>query len=110
MPTSAEIASIFPQMAERFIPGKAEGVDAVIQFDLSGENGGLYWLKISSGSCAAGEGAVENPKMTLRASADDYASVVSGQINPMQAFMSGKIKVQGDMGIAMKLQTMFDQP
>ena len=45
--------------------------------------------------------------MTLRAAADDWASVVNGQLNPMQAFMSGKLKIQGDMALALKLQPMF---
>jgi putative sterol carrier protein len=107
MATSAEIAQIFPTMAERFIPAKADGVNAIIQFDLSGDNGGLYWLRVADGKCEAGEGQADNPKMTLKASADDWFAVVTGATNAMQAFMSGKIKIQGDMGLAMKLQTMF---
>jgi putative sterol carrier protein len=107
MATSAEIAQIFPTMAERFIPAKADGVNAVIQFDLGGENGGLYWLRVADGQCEAGEGQADNPKMTLKASADDWFAVVTGATNAMQAFMSGKIKIQGDMSLAMKLQTMF---
>jgi putative sterol carrier protein len=107
MPTSTEIAQIFPTMCQRFVPEKAEGVNAIIQFDLSGDNGGLYWLRIAEGACESGEGQADNPKMTLRATADDYYAVVTGAMNPMQAFMSGKIKIQGDMSLAMKLQTMF---
>ncbi len=107
MPTNAEVAQIFPTMVQRFVPEKALGVNAVIQFDLSGANGGLYWVRVVDGRCEAGQGQAENPKMTLKASADDYYAVATGALNPMQAFMSGKIKVQGDMGLAMKLQTMF---
>jgi len=110
MATSEEIAGIFPQMAENFVPEKAEGVDATIQFELSGDNGGNFWLRIADGKCEAGEGTADNPKMTLRAAADDWYAVSTGETNPMQAFMSGKIKIQGDMGLAMKLQTMFNQP
>lgn len=107
MPTNQEIAQIFPTMAQRFIPEKAEGVNAVIQFDLSGDNGGLFWLRVADGKCEAGDGQADNPKMTLKAVADDYYAVVTGVLNPMQAFMSGKLKIQGDMSLAMKLQTMF---
>lgn len=46
MATSEEVASIFPAMVQNFRPDKAEGVNAVIQFDLSGDNGGLYWVSI----------------------------------------------------------------
>ncbi len=107
MATKEEIVGLFPQMVERFVPEKAEGVDAAIQFELSGDNGGNFWLKVQNGTAEAGEGTIENPKMTLKAAADDWYAVTTGQMNPMQAFMSGKIKIQGDMGLAMKLQTMF---
>lgn len=107
MASIQEVAEIFSAMSSRFVPAKAIGVDAVIQFDLSGDNGGKYWLKIANGVCENGVGQAESPKMTLRATADDWHAVSTGQINAMQAFMTGKLKIDGDMGIAMKLQTMF---
>lgn len=110
MASVQEVAEIFVKMAsERFVPAKAEGIDAIIQFNLSGDNGGQWWLKISNGTCESGQGQAENPKMTLKAAADDWFAVSSGKMNAMQAFMSGKIKIEGDMGMAMKLQTMFAQ-
>jgi putative sterol carrier protein len=109
MATTQEVADIFPMMATRLIPAKAEGVNATIQFNLSGDNGGLFWLRIADGQCEAGQGQAENPKMTLKAAADDWYDVSSGKLNAMQAFMSGKIKIEGDMGMAMKLQTLFAQ-
>ncbi len=107
MATNQEIAQIFPEMVQRFNASKAEGVNATIQFNLSGDNGGLYWLRIADGTCEAGQGQAENPKMTLKAAADDWHAVSTGKTNAMQAFMSGKLKIEGDMGLAMKLQTMF---
>jgi putative sterol carrier protein len=109
MATKEEVAQIFPSMAGRLITAKAEGVSAVIQFNLAGDNGGLFWLKIADGKCEAGQGQAESPKMTLKANADDWFAVSTGKMNPMQAFMSGKIKIEGDMGMAMKLQTLFSQ-
>jgi putative sterol carrier protein len=109
MATSEEIKNIFPEMVERLIPEKATGVNTVIQFDLSGDNGGLYWVKIADGIAKNGDGAIDNPSMTLKATADDWYAVSTGQLNAMSAFMSGKIKIQGDMSIAMKMQTMFAQ-
>lgn len=107
MTTTQEVAEIFPAMVTRFIPAKADGVSAIIQFNLSGDNGGLYWLRIADGACEAGQGQAENPKMTLKATADDWYAVSTGKMNAMQAFMSGKLKIEGDMGLAMKMQTMF---
>lgn len=107
MPTREEVENIFPEMANRFRPEKAEGLNSVIQFNLSGDNGGLFWIKIADGSCTYGAGESESAAMTMKASADDFFSIVSGTINPMQAFMSGKLKVEGDMGLAMKMQSIF---
>lgn len=103
----ADIKQLFEQMAAKFDPKKAEGVNAVVQFDLSGENGGQYWVKIADGKLESGQGLAENPKVTLKATGEDWLAVTSGTLNPMQAFMSGKIKIQGDMGLALKLQPLL---
>ncbi len=108
MASQQELSQIFVRMAENFDPAKAEGVNATIQFDLSGDNGGVYWVKMANGKAESGEGRVENPNMTLKAAASDWAAVVNGELNAMQAFMSGKLKIQGDMGLAMKLQSLLN--
>jgi len=107
MATAQEVEAIFPAMASRLIPEKAEGVNAIIQFNLSGDNGGLYWLRIADGKCESGTGQAENPKLTLKASADDYFAIISGSLNPTQAVFTGKLKIEGDMSLAMKLTSMF---
>jgi putative sterol carrier protein len=105
--TKEQVASIFPAMVERFIPEKAEGVDAIVAFDLTGDVGGQYWLRIADGKITSGEGAADNPKLTIKAAAEDYINVANGSLNPMQAYMSGKLKITGDMGLAMKFMGMF---
>jgi putative sterol carrier protein len=104
MPTYQEISQ---GMVESFLPDKAEGVNAIIQFDLTGDNGGQFYLEIKDGAVEAHDGTSEDAKMTLTASLEDYYAVTMGQMNPMNAFMQGKLKVKGDMGLAMKMQTMF---
>lgn len=107
MPTNQELSQQFQDMVANLDAEKAQGMDAIIQFDISGENGGLYWLKIADGAAESGQGQVEKPNMTLRASAADWLAVTKGDLNPMQAFMSGRLKVQGDMSLALKLQTLM---
>lgn len=109
MATAEEVKGIFPAMVARFLPEKAEGINATILFDLSGENGGYFWIKVTDGNAEAGEGEVGDAAMTLKANADDWFAVATGQTNAMQAFMTGKLKILGDMGLAMKMQTMFAQ-
>jgi putative sterol carrier protein len=101
------IADIQNAMVEGFQADKAEGVDATIQFDLGGDEGGQFYLVISDGEVAAHEGTAEEAKMTLKSTIDDYYNVATGKTNAMQAFMSGKIKISGDMGLAMKMQSIF---
>jgi putative sterol carrier protein len=105
MASQAEIDGIFPEMVKNFIPAKAEGVDTTIQFELSGDNGGTYWLKISPAGVEHGTGATD-AGMTVKANADDFFAIATGQMNPMQAFMMGKIKVSDTM-IGMKMIQMF---
>lgn len=104
MPTSSEIAEM---MVGGFDASKAQGVNATLQFDLSGDDGGQFYLAIDDGTITKHEGVADNPNMTLKSSAEDYYAVATGKLNPMQAFMSGKIKIQGDMSMAMKMQSMF---
>lgn len=107
MPRVNSIKEIFENMDEGFEPDKAEGVDAIFQFNMTGDNGGQYWVKVVDQQVDVHEGEHENPTMILTAAADDYIALVNGELNPMMAFMQGKIKVKGDMGLALKLQTMF---
>ena len=108
MPTAEEIRAYIEQIPDHFVPEKAQGEDATIQFNLSGDNGGQWWVRIVDGTCTMQEGAADNPTTTLNASADDLYQVFTGSINAVSAFMQGKIKVAGEMSLAIKLQTIFD--
>jgi len=90
-----------------FKPEAAEGVEAVIQYHLTGEEGGDWIINIHDGKCTVAEGNAETPKMTLTADAQDFKDVLLGKANGMQYFMSGKLKLAGDLNLAMKLTTFF---
>jgi putative sterol carrier protein len=107
MPRVTSIQEIFEHIHEGFNPAKAEGVNAVFQFDLTGEKGGQYWVRVADQQAEVYQGAHDAPTMTVTASADDYIALVNGDLNPMTAFMQGKVKVKGDMGLALRLQAMF---
>jgi putative sterol carrier protein len=108
MPTFESNATIFENFCTIFQADKAQNDSATIQFDLSGDNGGKYWVKVHKGTCETGSGSAPSAAdMTLVTSGEDWLAVANGQLNPMTAFMQGKIKVQGNMGLAMKLQSWF---
>jgi len=93
-----------------FIPEKAGNTNAVCQFDLTGDNAGKWYIKIADGQATSGKGEVENPNLTLIADSGDFVKIYSNQLDPTAAFMSGKLKVKGDMGLAMRMQSMFRRP
>ena len=107
MPRVTSIKEIFDGMPGAFLAEKAAGVNAVIQFEMTGEGGGAYYATLANGQCMVTEGSAPNPTMTLSAGATDYIRIVNGELNPMQAFMQGKVKMKGDMGLAMKMQQFF---
>lgn len=101
---------VFDQMPASFQADKAGSTSASIQFDLSGDNGGKWWVKIHDGTAESGKGEVENPNLTLIADATDYVKISLGQLDGTAAFMQGKLKIKGDMGLAIKMQSLFRRP
>jgi putative sterol carrier protein len=68
-------------------------------------------VKIHDGQAESGQGdAPEPPKLTLLADAMDYVKISTGQMDGTAAFMQGKLKIKGDMGLAIKMPTMFRRP
>jgi putative sterol carrier protein len=102
-------ADIFTEINSRIQadPSKAAGNNAAYQFDLSGDDGGQYHIVFKDGKGDAGQGAVDDPNITISMAASDMVDMVTGKLDPTMAFMSGKIKIKGDMGLAMKLQTIL---
>jgi putative sterol carrier protein len=107
MPQIKDASEAFASIQERFDPSKAAGVTGSIQFDLTGAGGGTWALEIAEGACKVVEGGVASPTTALSMSAEDFVAMANGNLNAMAAFMQGKIKLQGDMGLAMKFQTIF---
>jgi putative sterol carrier protein len=101
------VADIFNNMAKNFNAEKAGDMNASVVFDLSGEGGGAWTVTVADGKANVVQGASENATATIRMTAADYEAMTTGSLNPMMAFMSGKIKVEGDLNTVMKFQTLF---
>jgi len=104
MSTTSEFFSMVPERVQK---DKIQGMNATYQFELTGDNGGSHWVKIADGEATSGDGQAENPNITLTMADSDFEDMVTGKLNGQTAFLTGKLKIQGDMTLAMKLQSVF---
>jgi putative sterol carrier protein len=102
--TIKEFFSILPQKLD---PDAAEGILAVYQFDLSGPQGGQYHVVIENGACSVREGMHAEPHVTFSMADDDCLNVLNGHLDGPAVFMSGRLRVRGDLGIALQLKALF---
>jgi putative sterol carrier protein len=86
-------------------PAKLAGLDQTFRFEIEGE--GVWHVAIHDGVVTVTENGAAAADATIRASSEVFQRIVAGEQNPAMAYMSGKIKVDGDLGAAMKLQQLF---
>ncbi|MDF9817160.1 SCP2 sterol-binding domain-containing protein [Streptomyces sp. SPB162] len=102
---------VFANMAEVFRPDKAKGQQADFQYCIrSGEDEYHYFISVDDGQCRTGRGTVESPRVTMRVKLPDFVRLVTGKLNSMQAFLTGKVKISGDTFYATKFEAWFERP
>lgn len=101
------VKDLMSKMPGAFLPDKAPGLDAVIQFKFTGTEAGNWYAVIKDDKVDVKQAEHVNPTMTLTADSSDYVKVFTGELDGMQAFMQGKLKLAGDLNLAMKLTQMF---
>ena len=94
-------------MPSRFNKDAAKGLNAIYQFDLSGDGGGKWQVQIGNDLCEVKEGSHPSPNITISMTAQDYLDMLGGKLNGQMAFMTGKLRIAGDMGLALRLQSLF---
>jgi len=88
----------------RFNPDKARNIDATVQVELSGPNGGNWYVVIKDQKLEVKEGVHANPTLSVKMKDTDYVDMVNGKISGPRAYMTGKLKLKGDTGVGMKLR------
>jgi putative sterol carrier protein len=94
----------FESLESRADPAKTAGVNNSYLFDIEGA--GRWKVDVRDGSLSVTEGG-DDADVTITTSEQDFEKLVSRELNPTTAYMTGKLKVKGDMGAAMKLQKLF---
>jgi putative sterol carrier protein len=97
-------AEFFASLPARADPSKLAGLENSFLFDIEGE--GQWHVKVSGGGVTVTPGAGD-ADATITTSGETFDKIVSGDQNPTVAYMTGKLKVKGDIGAAMKLQKLF---
>jgi putative sterol carrier protein len=95
------------EMPQVFRPERARGVKAVIQFKLSGKDGGDWVATIQDGTCTVTEGLSDAAQATIMMDAADYVALATGKLGGMKAFLSGKVKTSGDFSLLQRMQSWF---
>jgi putative sterol carrier protein len=98
---------VFDSMRGSFQPDKAKGVHARYQWDLSGPQGGQWWIDVDDGKYKMGKGKISNPNVTFVARDKDWVAVSNGKLGGTWAYMTGRLKIRGDQGLARKLGEIF---
>ncbi|HNZ48986.1 MAG TPA: SCP2 sterol-binding domain-containing protein [Candidatus Hydrogenedentes bacterium] len=101
----SEVKAFFDGLAGRVNADKIAGMNAVFQFNLDDE---VFVVAIADNAVQVSEGAVEKPSIQLTMTSADFLDLVSGKLNGQTAFLTGKLKVKGDMTLALKLQSVFN--
>lgn len=102
------IESLMDLLPEVFLPQNARGIAAVINFVLSGDGGGDWAVIIRDQTCTVNTAKVANPDLTLYAKTQDILDLFTGKLDATRALLFGKLKMDGDMRLAMKLVDLFD--
>jgi putative sterol carrier protein len=105
------LAQIFEEMARRFLPLRASGRTAVIQYNLRLRDGSVrsWQLSVADGACAAAQGTIRAPQVTAEIALPRFMRLLTGALDPVAAFLGGDLRVRGDVMLAQQMQGWFDR-
>ena len=91
-------------LPNRFKPEKAKDIDVTVQIMITGSKSGEWIVTIKNQKLEVKEGRHPSPTLTLEMARDDYMDLINGRISGEKAFLLGKLKFKGDIGLALKLR------
>jgi len=101
------VQAVFDGMNAGFKADAAAGVDVVFQFNISGADGGDWYCAVKDGTCTVEAGSHEKPQCTIKMTDADFLAMMGGKLAAMQAFTSGKLKIEGDVMKSQLLEKLF---
>jgi len=106
-PVLMTLADLMQLMPMGFRAENAKGIDAIIQLNFTGKEEGSWYLTIRNQGCTCESGVVENPALTLTCSSDVWLAIAQKKMSPLKAFVTGKLKVKGNIKLLFKMRNLF---
>lgn len=107
LPSPREVLDRVPG---HFLPEKAGDARATVHLELTGVNAGQWTLQVAGGRCEVLDGFQGTPDLALQADGGDYVQIMQGTLNPLAAFMQGRVKFNGDLMLLLRMQGWFRLP
>ncbi len=104
---AATPAEYFAELPGKVNKDKIKGMNAIYQWDITGDAGGKWHVILKDDSLLIGEGQAATPNLTLTVDGQNFMDIVTGKLKSDVAFLTGKLKIQGDITLAMKLQSII---
>jgi putative sterol carrier protein len=102
---AATVQEFFAGLPAQADTTKTEGMNNSYAFDIEGA--GQWTVKVADGAVTVHDGMEDGADCTISTSEEVFEKIIAGEQNPTSAYMTGKLKLKGDMGAAMKLQKLF---
>ena len=99
------VSEFFEGLPSQVDESKTAGMTNTYRFDIDGA--GSWTVDVQDGKVSVAQDGAADPDVTISTSEDNFQKLVNGELNPTTAYMTGKLKIKGDMGAAMKLQKLF---
>ena len=104
---SAAVETAVEWLSKHFDADAARGFSAVFVLDLTGPDGGAITLRLVEGVLSIAPGAASRRDAAIRVEAADFLDVLAGRANGELLHMAGRVRLDGDPALVVKLQTLF---
>lgn len=101
------VAELFETMPDKFNAAAAAGMTKTLQWNITGDESGVWAFRIVDGVGQLIPGGVEKPDATFTTSSKVWLAIAEGKLDSTKAFMTGKLKVAGDLTLAIKVPQFF---
>jgi len=104
---TASVADIFASMPDAFKADAADGVNVIFQYNISGSAGGDWYCIIKNNTCTVEAGIHDQAGCTLKMGDRDFIDLMNGKLPAMQAYTSGKLRIEGDLMKSQLIEKLF---